>query len=34
VLWNGNPLDDPDLFANPANAVLVMQAGRVVKDLR
>ncbi|GGM93237.1 peptidase M38 [Lentzea pudingi] len=34
VLWNGNPLNDPELFANPANAVLVMQAGRVVKDLR
>jgi imidazolonepropionase-like amidohydrolase len=34
VLWNGNPLEDPDLFADPANAVLVVQAGRVVKDLR
>ncbi|USX49979.1 amidohydrolase family protein [Lentzea sp. HUAS12] len=34
VLWNGNPLEDPALFADPANAVLVVQAGRVVKDLR
>lgn len=34
VLWNGDPLEDPDLFADPANAVLVIQAGRVVKDLR
>ncbi|KJK50379.1 peptidase M38 [Lentzea aerocolonigenes] len=34
VLWNGNPLEDPELFADPANAVLVMQAGRVVKDIR
>lgn len=34
VLWNGNPLEDPTLFSDPANAVLVVQAGRVVKDLR
>ncbi|ONI89571.1 peptidase M38 [Actinosynnema sp. ALI-1.44] len=34
VLWNGNPLEDPELFADPANAVVVVQAGRVVKDLR
>ncbi|MCS7483780.1 amidohydrolase family protein [Umezawaea endophytica] len=34
VLWNGNPLEDPDIFADPANAVLVVQTGRVVKDLR
>lgn len=34
VLWNGNPVEDPELFADPANAVLVVQAGRVVKDLR
>jgi imidazolonepropionase-like amidohydrolase len=34
VLWNGDPLEDPTLFADPANAVLVVQAGRVVKDLR
>nr|WP_042185369.1 amidohydrolase family protein [Kibdelosporangium sp. MJ126-NF4]CEL16489.1 FIG00997878: hypothetical protein [Kibdelosporangium sp. MJ126-NF4]CTQ90441.1 FIG00997878: hypothetical protein [Kibdelosporangium sp. MJ126-NF4] len=34
VLWNGNPLEDPKLFADPANAVVVVQAGHVVKDLR
>ena len=34
VLWNGNPVEDPELFADPANAVLVLKAGRVVKDLR
>ncbi|MET9258510.1 amidohydrolase family protein [Amycolatopsis sp. NPDC004079] len=34
VLWNGNPLENPKLFADPANAVVVVQAGRVVKDLR
>lgn len=34
VLWNGNPLEHPNLFADPANAVVVVQAGRVVKDLR
>ncbi|MEV0264834.1 amidohydrolase family protein [Streptomyces sp. NPDC050617] len=34
VLWNGNPLEDPELFSNPADAVLVIQAGRIVKDLR
>jgi imidazolonepropionase-like amidohydrolase len=34
VLWKDNPLEDPKLFAEPANAVLVVQAGRVVKDLR
>ncbi len=34
VLWNGSPLEDPELFADPANAVLVVQAGRVVQDLR
>jgi imidazolonepropionase-like amidohydrolase len=34
VLWNGNPVEDPELFADPANAVLVIKAGRVVKDLR
>ncbi|WP_370936789.1 amidohydrolase family protein [Amycolatopsis sp. cg13] len=34
VLWNGNPLEHPNLFAAPANAVVVVQAGRVVKDLR
>ncbi|MGW6605836.1 hypothetical protein [Streptomyces sp. NPDC055036] len=34
VLWNGNPLEDPELFSDPTNAVLVIQAGHVVKDLR
>ncbi|MDP9183953.1 MAG: amidohydrolase family protein [Actinomycetota bacterium] len=34
VLWNGNPLEDPKLFSDPANAVVVVQAGRIVKDLR
>ncbi|MBN6037758.1 amidohydrolase family protein [Amycolatopsis sp. 195334CR] len=34
VLWNGNPLEDPELFADPTNAVLVLQDGRIVKDLR
>ncbi|MGZ3145305.1 amidohydrolase family protein [Lentzea chajnantorensis] len=34
VLWNGNPLEDPAVFADPANAVLVVHNGRVVKDLR
>ncbi|SDO46801.1 hypothetical protein [Lentzea jiangxiensis] len=34
VLWNGNPLDAPAVFADPANAVLAVQTGRVVKDLR
>ncbi|MFJ5225983.1 amidohydrolase family protein [Streptomyces sp. NPDC088400] len=34
VLWNGNPLEDPELFSDPTNAVLVIQAGQIVKDLR
>ncbi|WP_432160374.1 amidohydrolase family protein [Streptomyces sp. NRRL F-5630] len=34
VLWNGDPLDDPELFSDPANAVLVMRGGTIVKDLR
>ncbi|WP_414944505.1 hypothetical protein [Amycolatopsis sp. cmx-11-32] len=34
ALWNGDPLEHPKLFADPANAVLVVQAGRIVKDLR
>lgn len=34
VLWNGNPLDNPQLFSDPDNAVVVVQAGRIVKDLR
>lgn len=35
VLWNGNPLEDPELFSDPTKAVLVLRAGRqIVKDLR
>ncbi|GGT05076.1 MULTISPECIES: metal-dependent hydrolase family protein [Streptomyces] len=34
VLWNGDPLEDPELFSDPTNAVLVIQAGQIVKDLR
>jgi len=34
VLWNGNPLEDAKVFSDPANAVLVIKGGRVVKDLR
>ncbi|MBB1151797.1 metal-dependent hydrolase family protein [Amycolatopsis dendrobii] len=34
VLWNGNPLENPQLFSDPANAIVVVKAGRVVKDLR
>ncbi|MYW89818.1 amidohydrolase family protein [Amycolatopsis rubida] len=34
VLWNGNPLENPHLFADPANAIVVVKAGHVVKDLR
>ncbi|WP_254667987.1 amidohydrolase family protein [Streptomyces griseus] len=34
VLWSGNPLEDPELFSDPTNAVLVIQAGQIVKDLR
>jgi imidazolonepropionase-like amidohydrolase len=34
VLGNGNPLEDPELFSDPTNAVLVIQAGKIVKDLR
>ncbi|MFI8871364.1 amidohydrolase family protein [Streptomyces sp. NPDC053707] len=34
TLWNGNPLEDPELFSDPNNAVLVIQAGQIVKDLR
>ncbi|MEV8410748.1 amidohydrolase family protein [Streptomyces niveus] len=34
VLWNGSPLEDPELFSDPAKAVLVIRAGQIVKDLR
>lgn len=32
VLWNGKPLENPQLFSDPANAVVVVRAGRVVKE--
>ena len=34
VAVSGDPLDDPRLLADPANIVLVMKAGGVVKDIR
>lgn len=34
VAWQGNPLEDAKLFAEPENASLVVKAGTVVKDLR
>ncbi|MBZ6173207.1 amidohydrolase family protein [Streptomyces olivaceus] len=34
VLWSGNPLEDPEPFSDPTNAVPVIQAGEIVKDLR
>ncbi|MFE7811209.1 amidohydrolase family protein [Streptomyces sp. NPDC057433] len=34
VLRNGNPLEDPEPFSDPTNAVLVIQAGHIAKDLR
>jgi imidazolonepropionase-like amidohydrolase len=34
VAFDGNPLDDPELFDQPDRVVLVVQGGRVVKDLR
>lgn len=34
ALGNGNQLGEPAVFADPANAVPVVQTGRVVKDLR
>ncbi|WP_406633139.1 amidohydrolase family protein [Amycolatopsis sp. WGS_07] len=34
VLWNGNPLENPKLFSDPANAIVVVKAGRIAKDLR
>ncbi|WP_312888373.1 amidohydrolase family protein [Nonomuraea rhodomycinica] len=34
VPWNGDPLEDPEVFSDPTNAVLVNQAGQIVKDLR
>ncbi|WP_344162284.1 amidohydrolase family protein [Kribbella yunnanensis] len=34
VLWNRNPLEDPEVFSDPTNAVVVIQAGKIVKDSR
>jgi imidazolonepropionase-like amidohydrolase len=34
VAFAGNPLDDPSLFADPGNVVLVLQDGVVAKDER
>ena len=34
VAVSGDPLDDPRLLADPANIVLVVKAGGVVKDIR
>ena len=34
IAVDGDPLADPDLFDDPQRVVLVIQNGRVVKDLR
>ncbi|HVV75640.1 MAG TPA: amidohydrolase family protein [Mycobacteriales bacterium] len=34
VAWNGNPLESPKLWMEPDNAAVVVQSGRVAKDLR
>jgi imidazolonepropionase-like amidohydrolase len=34
VAFDGDPLRDPELFDQPERVVLVIQGGRVVKDLR
>lgn len=34
VVWGRDPLEDPKAFTDRDNAVLVLQAGAVVKDLR
>jgi imidazolonepropionase-like amidohydrolase len=34
VVWRADPLEDPQRFTDRDNAVLVVQSGRVVKDLR
>jgi hypothetical protein len=31
---NGTPLEDPEPFSDPTDAVLVIQAGQIVKDRR
>jgi imidazolonepropionase-like amidohydrolase len=34
VVFDGDPLQDPELFDQPERVVLVLQGGKVVKDLR
>jgi imidazolonepropionase-like amidohydrolase len=34
VVFDGDPLEDPELFDQPERVVLVIQGGKVVKDLR
>jgi imidazolonepropionase-like amidohydrolase len=34
VMWAGDPLTEPKVFADAAQAMVILQAGRVVKDLR
>jgi imidazolonepropionase-like amidohydrolase len=34
VVFDGDPLQDPELFDQPERVVLVIQGGKVVKDLR
>ena len=34
VAFAGNPLDDPELFDCPERIPVVVQRGRVVKDIR
>jgi imidazolonepropionase-like amidohydrolase len=34
VVFDGDPLQDPELFDQPERVVVVIQGGKVVKDLR
>lgn len=34
IAVDGDPLEDPELFDDPSRVVLVIQGGRIVKDLR
>jgi imidazolonepropionase-like amidohydrolase len=34
VAFDGDPVQDPELFDQPERAIVVMQGGKVVKDLR
>jgi imidazolonepropionase-like amidohydrolase len=34
VAFDGDPIQDPELFDQPDRVVLVVQGGRVVKNLR